>query len=63
MPDEDNDGTESFLKLVRAHNETTGRVAQLLRTRRVISGKVGDALSDNIAAALDQLAELFNQSL
>jgi hypothetical protein len=52
--DEDPD---AFLKLVRAHNETTGRIAVLLRSRQVINGEGTDSLTGHIAAALDQLAE------
>jgi hypothetical protein len=58
--DEDAD---AFLKLVRAHNETTGRIATLLRSRQVINGEGADSLTGHIAAALDQLAEQLHAEL
>ncbi len=44
---------DAFLKLVKAHNETTGRIAQLAHARRMIS----DDATDRIASALDDLAQ------
>jgi hypothetical protein len=54
---------ESFLKLARAHNDTTGRLAQLMRTRQMISGGAGDELIKSIVEALDTLSEHFKQTL
>ncbi len=64
--DDDQDSVrvqESFLKLVRAHNETTGRVTQLVRARQLIRGGAGEALTKNVAEALDSLSEHFNETL
>ncbi len=55
--EEDQDNPDAFVKLVRAHNETTGRIATLLRSRQVIRGEGTDTLTGHIAAALDQLAD------
>jgi hypothetical protein len=54
---------EIFLSLVKAHNETTGRIASLLRSHQVISGDAADTLTGHIAAALDQLAEQMQVTL
>ena len=54
---------DAFLKLVRAHNDTTGRIATLLRSRAVLQGDVSDSLTGHIAAALDQLAEQLHVEL
>ncbi|MDA8113676.1 MAG: hypothetical protein M0Z43_02970 [Acidithiobacillus sp.] len=51
---------EIFLKLVAAHNETTGRIAALARSRQVVSSDAAQSLTGNIAAALDSLAELLH---
>ena len=53
MSAEGADEPDAFLKLVKAHNETTGRIAQLAHARRMIS----DDATDRIASALDDLAQ------
>jgi hypothetical protein len=59
--DHSDDGT--FLKLVKAHNETTSRLAVLARARCVVSGDAATSLAANIAAALDQIGEALNVEL
>ncbi len=54
---------DTFVKLVRAHNDTTGRIAALLRSRQVIHGEGADTLTGHIASALDQLAEQLQAEL
>jgi hypothetical protein len=61
--DPQDEDADAFLKLVRAHNETTGRIATLLRSRQVINGEGADSLTGHIAAALDQLAEQLHAEL
>ncbi len=54
---------ETFLKLVAAHNQTTGRIAALARTRQVVSSDAAEGLTGHIAAALDQLADMMHVEL
>lgn len=54
---------ETFLKLVAAHNETTGRIASLLRSSQILNGNAADSLTGHIAAALDQLADQLHVEL
>jgi hypothetical protein len=54
---------DAFVKLIRAHNDTTGRIATLLRSRQVIGGGAADTLTGHIAAALDQLADQLHVDL
>ena len=57
------EGSEAFLKLVAAHNQTTGRIANLLRARKVVKDENADSLTGHIAAALDELAERLHVDL
>jgi hypothetical protein len=61
--DPQGEDADAFLKLVRAHNETAGRIATLLRSRQVLNGEGADSLTGHIAAALDQLAEQLHVEL
>ncbi len=54
---------ETFLRLVAAHNETTGRIASLLRSSQILNGNAADSLTGHIAAALDQLADQLHVEL
>ena len=57
------EGEEAFLKLVAAHNQTTGRIANLLRARKIVKDANADSLTGHIAAALDELAERLHVDL
>lgn len=59
----DEEQLAAFLKLAAAHNDTTGRIAALLRARNVMRGDAADTLSGHLAAALDQLAEQWHIEL
>lgn len=61
--DQNQKDAETFLKLVAAHNETTGRIAGLLRSRQILNGNAADSLTGHIAAALDQLADQLHVEL
>ena len=53
LTSDDDSEPDVFLKLVKAHNETTGRIAQLAHARQLVS----DDATDRIASALDDLAQ------
>lgn len=54
---------DAYLRLVSAHNETTGRIAHLLRTHHLITAEAADSLAGHIAGVLDQLAEHLHADL
>lgn len=55
--------TETLAKIAEALSTGTGRVAQLLRARRALTGGAADGLADAIATALDELSTEFGVSL
>lgn len=49
--------TEAFTRLASVHNETTGRIAHLVRTQRLVNANAADSLAGHIGAVLDELNE------
>jgi len=54
---------ETFLQLINAHNETAGRIANLARTKQILSGDAADSIAQHIAGVLDTLSTIHNTQL
>lgn len=54
---------ETFLALINAHNETAGRIANLARTKQLLSGSAADDIAGHIAGILDALSSIHNTQL
>jgi hypothetical protein len=54
---------ETFLQLISAHNETAGRIANLARTKQILSGDAADNIAQHIAGVLDALSNIHNTQL
>ena len=54
---------ETFVQLVNAHNETTGRIANLARAKQMLSGSAADSIADHITGILDTLSTIHNTQL
>jgi hypothetical protein len=54
---------ETFLALINAHNETAGRIANLARTKQLLSGSAADDIAGHITGILDALSNIHNTQL
>ena len=60
---DDAEATAAFIELAHLHNETTGRIAALTRSRAILSGDAADTLAGHVSALLDDISEVFHTQL